>query len=69
MTISGVKDPIITNSKGEYISDKVPAGQVAVQLKEGYATRTIIIQTLVAKDVVTKDIGLINVVLILNYIC
>lgn len=63
VTISGVKDPIITNSKGEYISDKVPAGQVAVTAeKEGYATRTVIIQTLVAKDVVTQDIGLINVI-------
>jgi hypothetical protein len=61
VTISGVKDPITTNNKGEYISDKVPAGQVVVTAeKEGYASRSVTIPTLLAKGVITQDIGIIN---------
>ena len=61
VTISGVKDPITTNNKGEYISDKVPAGQVVVTAeKEGYASRSVTIPTLLAKGVITQDIGIVN---------
>lgn len=61
VSISGVKDPIITDSKGQYYSDKVPAGQVIVTAeKDGYATRSATIETLIAGKEVNQDIGLVN---------
>ncbi|WP_163216126.1 carboxypeptidase-like regulatory domain-containing protein [Clostridium thermarum] len=61
ISISGVKDVLVTDSSGAYSSTKVPAGQVVIQAeKDGYAKAVYTIPTLQAKDVYTQDIGLIN---------
>lgn len=61
LTISGVKDPIYTDSNGSYISDKVPAGQVIITAeKDGYEKATFTVDKLESGQTLNQDIVLIK---------
>jgi hypothetical protein len=61
ISLSGVSGTITSNGSGQYYCNNVPAGQVILAAeKSGYTKAVYTIPTLEAKQVLTQDIGLIN---------
>jgi len=61
ISISGLKDVVYSDSKGNYSSNKVPAGMVVLNAqKDGYAEASYTIGTLEAGQTVQYDIGLVK---------
>ena len=67
LTISGIKDPIYTDSNGNYSCNTIPAGQVIIIAeKDGYEKATFTIDKLEASKEITYNMGLIKTDVPLN---